>query len=217
MELEIWSDLVCPWCYIGKRRFERALERFEQRDHVTVTWRSFELDPRAPNAKDAAHETSVAEILAEKYGGGIERANAMIENVTGIAAEEGLEYRLDIARRSNTFDAHRLTHFAAERELQKPMVERLMRGYFSDGEPIGDHETLVRAAGDVGLDLGEAAAMLAGDDYMDAVRSDERTAAQLGIQGVPCFVFDRRTGLSGAQPAEVLLKAMQDAWQTVNA
>lgn len=211
MDIEIWSDLVCPWCYVGKRRFERALEGFEPRDRVSVTWRSFELDPRAPQATSSAGEKTVAEILAEKYGGGIEQAKAMIANMTEVGAEEGLEYRLDIARRSNTFDAHRLTHLAREQGLQKPMVERLMEGYFTKGEPIGDHDTLVRAAGEVGLDEAEVAAMLAGDEYVDAVRSDERTAAQLGIQAVPCFVFDRRTGLSGAQPADVLLSAMQQA------
>ena len=208
MQIEIWLDVVCPWCWIGKRRFEHALERFEHRDSVTVTLRSFELDPHAPRTSDE----SVAQILADKYGGGIERARAMIDNVTEIAAEEDLTYRLDVAKRGNTFDAHRLIHLAQQHDLQNAMAERLMRAYFSEGEQIGDPSTLLRLATDAGLPDGLSREVLASDAYAAAVRDDERTAARLGVQGVPCVVFDRRTGFSGAQSADLVLGALQDAW-----
>lgn len=208
MQVEIWLDIVCPWCYIGKRRFETALERFEHADEVEVVLRSFELDPHAPGTSD----TSVAEILAAKYGGGMDGARNMIANVTEVAAGEGLSYRLDIARRGNTFDAHRLLHLARDRDVQDEMAERLMRAYFTEGEAIGDRDTLARLAADAGVPSDTAAEALAGDAYVDAVREDERTAARLGIHGVPCFVFDRRSGVSGAQPPEVLLRAMRAAW-----
>ena len=210
MKVEIWLDIVCPWCYIGKRRFEAALERFERADEVEVVLRSFELDPNAP----ATSDTSVAEILAAKYGGGLEGARKMIANVTDVAAEVGLTYRLDIARRGNTFDAHRLVHLARGHGLQGEMAERLMQAYFTEGEPIGDPATLARLAEDVGIPAVTAAETLADDAYVDAVREDERTAARLGIQGVPCFVFDRRSGMSGAQPPEMLLRGLRSAWES---
>ena len=209
MKVEIWLDIVCPWCYIGKRRFEAALERFEYADQVEVMLRSFELDPHAP----ATSDTSVAEILAAKYGGGLEGAERMIANVTEVAADVGLSYRLDIARRGNTFDAHRLVHLARDHGLQDAMAERLMRAYFTEGEPIGDPETLARLADEVGIPAETAADTLAGDAYVDAVRDDERTAGRLGIQGVPCFVFDRHSGMSGAQPPEMLLRGLRSAWE----
>lgn len=208
MEIEIWLDVVCPWCYIGKRRFESALERFEHADEVSVVLRSFELDPHAPKTS----EQRVAEILADKYGGGLERAEGMIAHVTEVAAGEGLAYRLDIAQRANTFDAHRLIQLARDHDRQDAMAERVMRAYFTEGEPIGAHDTLVRLAAEAGLPNEETQRVLTSDDYADAVRSDERTAARLGIQGVPCIVFDRSSGLSGAQPPELVLEAMQNAW-----
>ena len=208
MQIEIWLDVVCPWCWIGKRRFERALERFEHRDSVTVALRSFELDPDAPRTSDG----SVAEYLAGKYGVDLDRARSMNANVTNIAAEEGLVYRLDVAKRGNTFDAHRLIHLAREHDLQNAMAERVMRAYFSEAEQIGDPGALLRLATEVGLPEGVAREVLAGDAYAAAVRDDERTAARLGVQGVPCVVFDRRTGFSGAQPADLVLGALEDAW-----
>jgi predicted DsbA family dithiol-disulfide isomerase len=208
LTVEIWSDVVCPWCYIGKRRFEAALSRFPHRDEVEVTYRSFELDPDAP----LRHVGSGPERLAEKYGVTVAEAQAMNDRVTAVAAEDGLEYRLDIARGGNTLDAHRMLHLAAEHGLQAEAKERLMHAYFSEGEPISDPDTLVRLVASVGVPEDEARAVLAGDRFTAEVRDDERLGAQLGIRGVPFFVLGRRYGVSGAQPADALLGALEQAW-----
>jgi predicted DsbA family dithiol-disulfide isomerase len=208
LTVEIWSDVVCPWCYIGKRRLEAALARFPHRDEVEVMYRSFELDPAAP----ARHEGSGPERLAEKYGVTVEEAQAMNDRVTAIAAEDGLEYHLDIARGGNTFDAHRMLHVAAAHRVQAEAKERLMHAYFAEGEPISDPETLVRLVASVGVPADEAREVLAGDRFAAAVRDDEQLGAQMGIRGVPFFVLDRRYGVSGAQSADVLLGALEQAW-----
>ena len=208
MDVEIWSDIACPWCYIGKRRFEAALERFEHRDDVQVTWRSFELDPAAP----AEREGERAARLAEKYGITVERAREMERQMTETAAGEGLAFRFDLARSGATFDAHRLIHLAAAHGLQDAMKERLLRAYFSEGELMSDRETLVRLAAEVGLDEDEVREMLAGERFGDEVRSDERTAAQFGISAVPTFVVDRALGASGAHPPEALLELLREGW-----
>jgi predicted DsbA family dithiol-disulfide isomerase len=209
MHVEIWSDIACPWCYIGKRRFESALAAFEHRDDVTVTWRSFELDPVAPRERDADGATH----LAEKYGTSREQALAMHQRMTDVAAEEGLEFRFDRARGGNTFDAHRLLHLAAAHGAQDAMKERLMRAYLTEGEAIGDPETLERLAIDAGLPADEVRELLAGDRFADEVRGDERTAAQLGIHAVPFFVVDRAMGASGAQPPEVFAELLRRGWE----
>ena len=208
MEVEIWSDIACPWCYIGKRRFEAALERFEHRDDLRVTWRSFELDPSAP----AEREGDRASRLAEKYGMSVERAREMEGQMTETAAGEGLEFRFDIARSGATFDGHRLIHLAAEHGLQDAMKERLLRAYFSEGELMSDHETLIRLAGEVGVDQDEARQMLASDRFAEEVREDERTASQFGISAVPTFVIDRAIGVSGAHPPDALLEVLDQGW-----
>jgi predicted DsbA family dithiol-disulfide isomerase len=205
MTVEIWSDVVCPWCYVGKRRFEAALEQFGHRDEVEVTWRSFELDPTAPPERAG----SSAEHLASKYGMSVEQAETTNAQMTELAASEGLEYRLDRTRGGNSFDAHRLIHLARDQGLQEEMLERLMRAYFTDGDAIGDAETLVRLAIDVGVDPQG----LKGEAYADAVHADEQLAARIGIRGVPFFVLDRRYGVSGAQPSELLLQALDKAWE----
>ena len=203
LSVEIWSDVVCPWCYVGKRRFEKALAAFEHRDEVDVTWRSFELDPYAPPAR----EGSSAEHLARKYGMSVEQAEEMNAQMTALAASEGLEYHLDRTRGGNSFAAHRLIHLAAQHGFQDAAQERLMRAYFTEGAAIGELETLNRLATELGLDP----AGLAGNAYADAVRADEELAARIGIQGVPFFVLDRRYGVSGAQPSELLLQALEKA------
>jgi predicted DsbA family dithiol-disulfide isomerase len=207
VQVEIWSDIACPWCYIGKRRFETALADFEHRDDVTVTFRSFELDPDAP----AEREGERAAYLAAKYGMPITQARAMEDQMTMRGAAEGLQYRLDIARACNMFDAHRLLHLAAAHGVQVAAKERFMRAYFSEGALMSDHETLVRIATELGLPEDEVREMLAGDRFTAEVREDEATARGLGINGVPFFVIDRRYGVSGAQPPEVLLEAMREA------
>jgi predicted DsbA family dithiol-disulfide isomerase len=208
VHVEIWSDIACPWCYVGKRRFEAALAKFEHRDGVRVTWRSFELDPGAPRERGgdrAAH-------LAQKYGTTIERAREMERQMTDVAATEGLAFRFDIARSGVTFDAHRIVHLAEEHRLQDAMKERLLRGYLTEGELMSDHETLVRLATEVGLPDDEVRETLAGDRYAAEVREDERTAAQLGIGAVPTFVIERALGASGAHPPEALLDLLRQGW-----
>jgi predicted DsbA family dithiol-disulfide isomerase len=208
VKVEIWSDVVCPWCAIGKRRFEKALARFAHRDEVEVTWHSFELDPSAPREQDG----DLADHLAAKYGLTRERAEAMHRQMTESAAAEGWDFHFERARRGNTFDAHRLLHLAAERGVQDAVKERLFRAYFTEGEAIADHATLVRLVAEAGLDADEARAVLASDRYAAEVRADERQAQAYGITGVPFFVVDRRYGVSGAQPPEALLQALETAW-----
>lgn len=211
--VEIWSDVVCPWCYLGKRRFESALSRFEHRDDVEVVWRSFELDP---NAERNPSGTS-AERLAAKYGMSPEEVAASHERLTGFAAEAGLEYHLDRTRGGNTFDAHRLIQLGKARGVQDAVKERLMRAYFTDTESVDDHETLIRIASEAGLDADEARIVLASDDYADAVREDEELARRIGINGVPFFVLGRRYGVSGAQAPDVLLEALDKSWEALAA
>jgi len=209
LTVEIWSDVVCPWCYIGKRRFEAALERFEHRDEVTVMWRSFELDPETAREQTG----TAAERLAGKYGMTLERAQQLHAEMTERAAAEGLEYHLDSSRGGNTFDAHRMIHLAATYGHQAAAQERLMRAYFTEGEAISVWDTLVRLMAELGVDPAEARTALELERFAEDVREDEALAQQLGIQGVPFFVFDRRYGLSGAQPVETMLTALERAWE----
>jgi len=208
LKVEIWSDVVCPWCYIGKRRFEAALARFAHRDDVDVVWRSFELDPSAPALRDVDN----AERLAAKYGMSRQQAVETQNRLTQTAAAEGLTFRFDVSKSGNTFNAHRLLHLASERGLQDELKERLMRAYFSEAEPIGDNDALVRLAAEVGIPSAEARAVLSSDTYSADVRAEEREASELGINGVPFFVIDRRYGVSGAQSPDVLLQALDQAW-----
>jgi len=207
MHLEIWSDIACPWCYVGKRRIEAALERFEHRDEVQVTWRSFELDPTAP--PELGHD--LATHLAEKYGMSREQALDTQAQMTQTAAGDGLEFRFENARSGNTFDAHRLLHLAHEHGVQDAVKERLMRAYFSEGELVSDHATLARLAAEAGLPAEEVREVLASDRYAAEVREDEHTAGALRINAVPFFVVDRRIGASGAQSPEVLLELLEQA------
>ena len=207
MHVEIWSDIACPWCYVGKRRFEAALASYEHRDEVSVTWRSFELDPHAP----AERAVDQATHLAEKYGMSREEALAMNARMTENAAREGLQFHFDIARGGNTFDAHRLVHLAAAQGAQDAMEERLMRAYLTEGELISDPDTLVRLGVEVGLPEDEVRELVAGDRFAAEVREDERTAAQLGIHAVPFFVVDRAIGASGAHPPQQLVELLRQA------
>jgi predicted DsbA family dithiol-disulfide isomerase len=202
VKVEIWSDVVCPWCYIGKRRFESALAQFDQ--PVEVEWKSFELDPDAP-----VRRGSTAEHLARKYGLTLDQVATMHERMTALAAAEGLEYHLDETQGGNTFDAHRLLQLAKERGIGREMKERLLRAYFTEREPIGEREVLVRLGEEVGL--ADAADVLDSDGYAAAVRADEDEARLLGISGVPFFVVDRYYAVEGAQPAEVILGALTRA------
>lgn len=209
MKIEIWSDVVCPWCYIGKRHLEAALSQFDHADEVEITFRSFELDPEAP----AQEDLPLDQLLARKYGMSVEEAQAANERLTTMAARAGLEYHLDRVKRGNSFDAHRMMHLAGRHGLQAEMKERLMRAYFTEGEAISDSKVLVRLSGELGIDDGEARDTLATGRFEDEVRADERAAGELGIRGVPCFVIERRWGISGAQPTEVFLQALGQSWE----
>ena len=208
MQVEIWSDVICPWCYIGKRRFETALANFAQRESVRVIWRSFELDPKAPRQ----HPGTLDEMLAHKYGVSPQQAAAMNKRVTGIAREVGLEYRLNNAHPGNTFDAHRLLHFAASRQLGNRATERIMHAYFCEGLAVGDRTALASLAPEFGIAENEALAILESVAYSKEVRADEARAAALGISGVPFFVLNEKIGISGAQPVEAFAEALQHAW-----
>ena len=214
MKVEIWSDVVCPWCYIGKRRFEAAVATFPHRDQVEVEWKSFQLDPHASSAAAdrPAGEPGYAERLAAKYGTDVAGARQMIDTMTAQAAGEGLAFRFDRAVRANTFDAHQVINLAGRHGVQDAVKERLLRAYFTEGEAVGDRATLVRLAAEAGLDAAEVRAALDEQRHADAVRADEAEAAALGIRGVPFFVVDRRYGVSGAQPTDLLRQVLDRAW-----
>lgn len=208
MQVEIWSDVVCPWCYLGKRRFERALEAFEHGAEVEVTYRSFELDPTAPRGVT----TPTVQLLASKYGMSPAEAADAQRQMEQRAAADGLTFRMDGLLSGNTRDAHRLLQLARARGRQADLVERLHRAYFTEQDSVFDHQTLTRLATDAGLDPDEASRVLAGDDYGDAVDADEKTARSLGATGVPFFVIDRRYGISGAQSPAIIARALNRAW-----
>ena len=208
MLVEVWSDVVCPWCYLGKRHLEAALAAFPHAAETTVAWRSFELDPRAPSRI----EGSLQELIARKYGMTAEQAAAGNARLTSLAAQVGLRYRLDDVKVGNSFDAHRLIHLAGTYGLAPVAKERFLAAYFTEGAAIGDHEVLARLAGDVGLDSSEVRSVLDGDAFAEDVRADERRAGELGISGVPFFVVDGRWGISGAQPPDTILRVLDQAW-----
>jgi predicted DsbA family dithiol-disulfide isomerase len=208
MRVEIWSDVVCPWCYLGKRRFEQALAGFEHRGDVQVEYRSFELDPAAP----AGATTPTVELLAEKYGMSPAQASKAQRDMEERAAGDGLTFRMGSLRRGNTRDAHRLIQLAKDRGRQQEMVERLHRAYFTEEDSVFDHEALTRLAVEAGLDRDEVASVLASDAYGEHVDTDEAMARALGATGVPLFVVDRKYGISGAQPADAIIQVLERAW-----
>jgi len=213
MKIEIWSDVVCPWCYIGKRRLESALQRFAHRENVEVLWRSFELDPSAPPIRTG----DSTQRLADKYGMSLDQARQRQGHIVQLAAAEGLQLRFDVAQSGNTFDAHRMLHLAHERGVQDEVKERLFRAYFTEGEPIGDRETLVRLVSDTGIAVGDARSVVESERFADDVRADEREAHELGINGVHFLVLDLSYGVPGAQPAAVLLQALAQRWPETHA
>jgi predicted DsbA family dithiol-disulfide isomerase len=210
LHVDIWSDIACPWCYVGKRRLEQALQSFPHRDDVEIVWRAFELDPAAPRIRDASQ--SYAERLAKKYGVQTPQAQVMIDRMVDTAAKDGLELRFDHIRPGNTFDAHRLLHLAHERGVQDAVKERLLRAYLTEGQAIGDREVLASVVSEAGVPAQEAREVLDGDRYSSDVRRDEAIAREFGINGVPFFVLGGRLGVSGAQPVDVLRGALDRAW-----
>jgi predicted DsbA family dithiol-disulfide isomerase len=208
MQVEIWSDFVCPWCYIGKRRFEKALAEFDHADEVEVVWHSFQLHPDHPKGVRAPLEQT----LAAKIGGTIEQVRAMNDRVKFLAAAEGLDYDFDRYTFVNTFDAHRLAHLANAHGLGAVLHERFLRAQLIEGEVLDDADTLVRLAAEVGVPEDEVQRVLVSDDYSVEVDEDTRELQALGGNGVPFFVFDRRYGISGAQPTEVFLQTFETAY-----
>ena len=207
MRVEIWSDVVCPWCYIGKRRFEKALARFNHSDEVEVLWRSFQLHPEHPKGVREPLEES----LAAKIGGTVEQVRAMNNHVKTLAAAEGLDYDFERYTLVNTFDAHRLTHLAKSHGLGAELHERFLRAQLIEGEVLDDADTLIRLSAQVGVSEDDARRVLEGDDYTVDVDEEIRELRALGGNGVPFFVIDRRYGVSGAQPTEVFLRALETA------
>jgi predicted DsbA family dithiol-disulfide isomerase len=207
VRVEIWSDVVCPWCYIGKRKFEAALAQYEGDQTFEVVWRPFQLDPTAP--KGVAQP--VKEAYAKKFGGP-ERAAEIIQHVSSVASGVGLSFDMDHALRANTMDAHRLIGYALSAhgpEVQSAVKERLMRGYFTEGRNIGDVATLAELGADVGLDRLEVATFLASDDGKAELAAELEEAMDIGVTGVPHFVFDGRWAIPGAQDPDLFLRAFQ--------
>jgi len=210
VKIEIWSDVVCPWCYVGKRNLEAALAEFPHADQVEVEWRSFELDPNTPTRVGL----SMDEVLERKYGMTPAQATDANRKMTELAASVGLEYHLDRVQIGNTFDAHRVIHLAAHEGLGGAMKERLLRAYFTEGRAISDPATLASLGAEVGLDPDRVAEVLSSGEYADEVRADEARAVELGSTGVPFFVLDGRFGVPGAQPSDVLLRLLHRVWDS---
>lgn len=208
LHVEVWSDIACPWCWVGKRHLEEAIERFEHA--VQVQWRAFELDPAAPPSHPPG--TDYVQRLADKYRTTRDQAQAMIDRMTAVGAADGLEFRFDRIRPGNTFDAHRLLRWADTHGLRTALKERLMLAYMNEGQSMADHDRLVELAVEVGLDADKAQAVLSSDDHVRDVRDEEGLAAELGVTGVPFFVVGGRYAVPGAQPTDRLLQVMQRAW-----
>ena len=203
MQVEIWSDIACPFCYIGKRKLEQALEEFSE--EVVITYKSFQLDPSAPTK---SNKTMVEE-LAKKYQMPIEKAKEMNAQVTAQAAEVGLNYQLENIQVVNTMDAHRLSHYAKEHGKMGEVMELLLKAHFTEGKHVGKPETLKEIATAAKLDEGAVAALIENDDYKDQVERDQQEGSQIGVQGVPFFVFNRKYAVSGAQPKEAFLQVLE--------
>jgi predicted DsbA family dithiol-disulfide isomerase len=203
-ELNIVSDVICPWCYVGKRRLEKALATLGPSARLRITWRPFELNPQMPK------EGMDRRAYRMRKFGSLERSQQMDAQLSAVAAQEGLPFRFDrIERTPNTFDAHRLIWFAGERGIQDAVMETLFRGYFTEGRNVGDRNVLASLAQEAGMDRGEAEALLAGDQGSNEVKADELVAQGAGISGVPSFILKGQLLFSGAQPSEVIARVLQ--------
>jgi predicted DsbA family dithiol-disulfide isomerase len=209
MKVEIWSDVMCPFCYIGKRRFEAALEKFPNKQHIEIQWRSFQLAPEL----ETDTTKGVHEYLAEKKGWSLDYSEDVHNKMTATAREAGLEYNFDKAIVANSFNAHRLSHLAAKYNLQDAAEERLFAAYFTEGKNIDDQETLIQLGKEIGLPETEIAKMLDSDLYSNEVQQDIYRAQQVGVQGVPFFVLDNKYAVSGAQATETFAGALEKAWE----
>jgi predicted DsbA family dithiol-disulfide isomerase len=209
MKVEIWSDIVCPFCYIGKRKFENALVNFDEKENVEIVWRSFQLDPDL----EPVSGQSVHQYLAKRKGVSEKEGKEMNAYMSNIAREVGLEYNFDSAVINNTLDAHRLLHLAKEHGVQNEVKEQLFKAYYTDGRDVGNKDVLVSVGASVGIPAAEIDAMLESDKYVNEVRQDQYQAQQLGANGVPFFVFNNKYGVSGAQPTEVFAQVLEKVWE----
>lgn len=209
MNIEVWSDFVCPFCYIGKRVLEQAIEKFEHKDEIKVTFKSYELDPSAKNDASVSFE----EELAQKKGMTVTQIKEMNQGVIQRAQSVGLDYNFDNMKQTNTFDAHRLMKFAETKGKGDAYTERVLSAHFVESEFIGSHDTLIRLASEVGLDEEESRQVLESNQFTTDVRLDQAESTQIGIQGVPFFVINRKYAISGAQPEEVFSQALDQIWE----
>lgn len=209
MKVEIWSDIACPFCYIGKRRFEKALEKFPHKDEVEVVWKSFQLDPTSKYVPGK----NIHEVLASKKGWSVDYAKEAGEHVSQMAANSGLHFDMDKVVPANTFDGHRLIHLAAHFDLQDEAKEKLLLAYFTEGKNIEDQDTLRAIGLAIGLPSKELNDMLASKVYTDEVRQDIQEAQQLGVRGVPFFVYNRKYAVSGAQEPKSFEQVLQQSWE----
>lgn len=207
MRVDVWSDIVCPWCYIGKRRFERAVAAFGDDARIEVVHRAYQLNPAAPKTETSSRRA----YLIAKYGWSEAQADVMDARMQQVAAAEGLDYHLAGTSTGNTFDAHRVVHLARDRGREDAALERLYRAYFTEQRSIFDHDSLVALAAEAGVDADETRRMLERDTYANAVTSDIQDAATLRVSGVPFFVIDNRFGISGAQSSDVFTEALRRA------
>ncbi|OAS88527.1 MULTISPECIES: DsbA family oxidoreductase [Metabacillus] len=208
MLIEIWSDIICPYCYIGKRRLEEALAKFQHKEEVKIEYRSFELNPDAK----VHYEEDNIELLSKKYGTSKEQIKAMNLQLTEQAKEVGLTYHLDKIKATNTLNAHRLIHLAKQFGKENEMVERLFKAYFTEVRHVGEMKTLIELATEIGLDQQKVQSMLNSNEYEADVRAQEQDAQQIGVTGVPFYVINRKYAISGAQPSEVFLEVMEKVW-----
>ncbi len=215
MKIEIWSDVMCPFCYIGKRNFETALAQFPEKEHIEVVWKSFQLDPTIP---EVANETQ-EEYLVKRKGMSVEQVKGMLENVTQSAKQVGLDYHLDKSVVVNSQKAHQLIQFAKTKGLGDEAEERLFKAFFTEGKSIADIDTLTQLGKEIGLDEAELQTAFTDDKYAYLVKQDIQEARQIGVRGVPFFVIDRKYAVSGAQPAEAFLQNLEKAfpeWRKLN-
>ena len=209
MKVEIWSDVMCPWCYIGKRKFEKALEQFPQKERIEVEWKSFQLNPDM----ETDPNKNIVDYLVEAKGITTDHATQMLDNVTNVAAEVGLDYHMEKAVLANSFDSHRFIQFAKKNKKGDAAEEQLFHAYFTEGKNTADHNTLIDLGVKIGLDAGEVKSVLDSNQFADDVRKDIYEAQQVGARGVPFFVLDRKYAVSGAQQTETFLGALQKSFQ----
>jgi len=216
MKVEIWSDIMCPFCYIGKRHYEEALSQFPDAANIEIEWHSFQLDPTIPKK---AQKANAYQYLADRKGMSLQQSKAMHENVVAMAKAAGLTYNFDKAVVANSFDAHRVIQLAKTKGLGDEIEERLFKAYFTEGKDFSNHETLVKLGQDVGLNEADMLAVLNSDRFTKEVRQDIAEAGSIGVQGVPFFVFDRKFAVSGAQPSQAFLETLQKSfagWRKTN-